>query len=486
MRNSLAVFLLLSPVCPLFAADAPPSQQVTRIHRAAGPITIDGKLDDAGWQGAAKFETWYETNPGDNIEPKQKQVGYVTYDDRFFYVAIDMSDTNPSQIRSAYADHDGISGNIDDYAGPIIDTRNDGKTGYLFLVNAHNVQYDAVTDDTSGNEDSSPDFYWDSATKIDSHGWVVEMRIPFSSLRYSGSNPAQWGLILYRNMPRDRRYQIFSNKLPRGSNCFVCNYAKIAGLEGLPAGGHVVAAPYATARTTGQTDTLGTPLRYGNGATNAGADVKWTPNADTAVDGTINPDFSQVESDVAAISTNERFAIFFPEKRPFFLERLDLFSTPLQAVYTRTITSPRWGARGTGSFGKSNYTLLVAQDRGGGSVIIPSAFGSDFAPQNVESTVGIGRMKYDFGKNSFVGFLGTDRESEGSAHNRVFGPDFTWRPNDSNTVTAQFLMSDTRTPDRPDLSPEWDGRKLRDHAGEIWWQYSNPKYDLFIDNKDLG
>jgi len=95
-------------------------------------------------------------------------------------------------------------------------------------------------------------------------------------------------------------------------------------------------------------------------------------------------------------------------------------------------------------------------------------------------------MKYDFGKNSFVGFLGTDRESEGSAHNRVFGPDFTWRPNDSNTVTAQFLMSDTRTPDRPDLSPEWDGRKLRDHAGEIWWQYSNPKYDLFIDNKDFG
>ena len=96
MRNSLAVVLLLSPVCPLFAADAPkPSQQVTKITRAAGPITIDGKLDDAGWKGAAKFETWYETNPGDNIEPKVKTVGYVTFDSRFLYFGIESFDPAP-------------------------------------------------------------------------------------------------------------------------------------------------------------------------------------------------------------------------------------------------------------------------------------------------------------------------------------------------------------------------------------------------------
>src|SRR5436305_11290168 len=201
-------------------------------------------------------------------------------------------------------------------------------------------------------------------------------------------------------MPRDRRYQIFSNKLPRGSNCFVCNYAKITGLEGLPAGGHVVAAPYATARTTGQTDTLGTPLRYGSGATNAGADVKWTPNADTAVDGTINPDFSQVESDVAAISTNQRFALFFPEKRPFFLEGTELFTTPIQAVYTRTITQPRWGLRSTGKFGSDAYTVLAVDDRGGGSVILPGPLGNDFADQDFGSLVFIGRERHDIGKNS--------------------------------------------------------------------------------------
>jgi hypothetical protein len=485
MRRALCTLILVAPVC-VFAEEKGNTLPVTHIARATGAITIDGNLDDPGWQNATKFETWYETNPGDNIEPKVKTIGYVTYDDHFFYCAIDSFDPDPKSVRSAFADHDGISGNIDDYAGPIIDTRNDGKTGYLFLVNAHNVQYDAVTDDTSGNEDSSPDFYWDSATKIDSHGWVVEMRIPFSSLRYSGSNPAQWGLILYRNRPRDRRYQIFSNKLPRGSNCFVCNYGKITGLEGLPAGGHVVAAPYVTARDTGiARDGLGSPLRYGTAATNAGADVKWTPNADTAVDAAFNPDFSQVESDVAAISTNQRFALFFPEKRPFFLEGTELFTTPIQAVYTRTITQPRWGLRSTGKYGDDAYTLLVADDRGGGSVILPSAQGSDFAEQNFSSYAIIARERHDLGHNSYVSFLGTTREEAGGSHNRVFGPDFQFK-SEHHTLTGQLLFSDSRTPNRPDLAVEWNGQRLRSHAGYIWYQYQTRSNDFYSEYKNYG
>src|SRR5207253_6021462 len=136
----------------------------------------------------------------------------------------------------------------------------------------------------------------DSATKLTDHGWNVEMHIPFSSLRYTGSNPKQWGFILYRNMPRDRRYQIFSNRLPKGHNCFVCDYAKITGLEGLPSGGHIVAAPYVTARREGEAPAPGSPIKYNNVTGDIGADIKWTPNADTAVDAAINPDFSQVES----------------------------------------------------------------------------------------------------------------------------------------------------------------------------------------------
>jgi hypothetical protein len=479
MFRTLLVSLLLA--APLIAADDPP----LTIKKTAAPITIDGDLSDAGWKDALRFDTWYETNPGDNVEPQVKTVGWITYDDHFFYAAIESIDPNPSQVRAQLGDHDGISGNSDDFAGVIIDARNDGKTALEFFANAAGTQYDASQDDASG-EDSSPDFFWDSATRKTATGWILELRVPFSSLRYEKKDPQTWGLILYRNMPRDRRFQIFTHKLPRGNNCFVCNFNKVAGFTGLPSGGHYVAAPYVTAREIGERrGDFGSSLKNNSPGLDGGLDLKWTPNEKTAIDGTINPDFSQVESDVAAIATNERFAIFFPEKRPFFLERVDLFSTPMQAVYTRTITSPRWGARGTGTLGKSNYTLLVAQDRGGGSVIIPSAFGSNFADQDFESTVGIGRFKRDVGKNSFVGFLASTRQSEGGAYNRVFGPDFTWRPNGSNTITGQLLLSDTKTPDRPDLADEWDGRKLRGHAADLWWSYSNPKLDVFVENKDF-
>ena len=246
---------LIRPVVALmlcFAAAAVFAEEDTRttvtIHRATGPITIDGDLSDSGWQNATKYEKWYETNVGDNVEPPVKQIGYVTYDDHFLYVGIDMWDPDPKSINSILGDHDNVSGNTDDYAGLLIDTRYDSKSGYLFLVNAQNVQYDASTDDASG-EDNSPDYYWDSAAKRNDHGWAVEMRIPFSSLRYKRVDPQTWGILLYRNYPRDRRYQMFTDRLPRGGNCFVCRWSTAVGFEGLPSGGHVVAAPYVTARS---------------------------------------------------------------------------------------------------------------------------------------------------------------------------------------------------------------------------------------------
>jgi hypothetical protein len=470
-------------VIPANAADDP----VTRtIHRAAGPITIDGDLSDPGWQGALKSETWYETNPGDNTEPKVKTIGLITYDDHFFYAAIHSFD-NPADIRAQLGDHDGISGNSDDFAGVILDTRNDGKTGMEFFVNAAGTQYDASQDDASGNEDSSPDLFWDSAVKRTDDGWILELRIPFSSLRYQQKTPQVWGIILYRNMPRERRYQIFDHKLPRGANCFVCNFNKVDGFEGLPTGGHIVAAPYVsgsetgTLRGGGDNSLLNRPAK-GDG----GIDVKYTPNEHTAVDATLNPDFSQVESDVAQISTNQRFAIFFPEKRPFFLERVELFSTPIQAVYTRTITSPRWGLRDSGNNGHDSYTLLVSQDRGGGSVIIPSPTGSTFANQDFGATDAIGRWRHDFGGKSFASFLFTDREYEGGGHNRVLGPDFQWKPNETDTFTGQILLSQSRTPNRPDLATEWDGRNLSSFGSDFWWSHSNPKVDLYTEFKDYG
>ena len=478
---------VLSAIAAAFfvsAAVAQPAEKVA-LTRAGGPITIDGRLDDAGWKTAARFENWYETNPGDNIEPKAKTVGYVTYDDHFFYVALDMSDPDPSKIAAPYGDHDQINGNSQDFAGVILDTRNDGKTGQELFVNAHGVQFDAVNDDASGNEDASPDLFWDSATKIDSHGWSLEMRIPFSSLRYDSRSPEQWGIILYRNWPRERRYQMFTSKLPRGGNCLVCRFAKLTGLRDLPSGDHIVAAPYVTASRIGEAETLGSPLVKQPLGSQAGLDVKWVPNADSAVDATINPDFSQIESDVAAISTNERFAIFYPEKRPFFLEGVELFNTPIQAVYTRTITSPRWGTRATGRRGAISYTALVSQDRGGGVIVLPSPVGSDFANQEFSSTVLIGRLRRDFGRN-YIGLLGTAREMQGSSHNRVLGPDFQFWIGEKNTIAGQLLFSDTVTPNRPELAAEWDGRRLRSYGGDVRYTFSNPRVDVFVEQKDFG
>jgi hypothetical protein len=458
-----------------------------RISRAPGPIAVDGVLSDEGWRGAARVAQWYETNPGDNTEPAVRSLGYLAYDDRYFYAAFEFEDPNPRAIRSPYADHDHISGNSTDYGGVILDTRNDGHSAVLLLASATGIQYDAITDDDGSGEDSSPDFFWESAAKITATGWTLELRVPYSSLRYRNVDPQTWGILLYRNYPRDFRYQFFSAQLPRGGNCFICRANTLVGLERLPSGGHVVAAPYVTASQAGRPNgELGTPLANESVKPRAGADLKWTPNADTAVDLTVKPDFSQVEADTAQISANERFALSFPEKRPFFLEGVELLSTPMRAVYTRTITSPRWGARATGKQRGYSYTMLVAEDAGGGSAILPGPNGSAFAPQAFGSTVLVGRAKRSFGR-SFVGALVTDREShDGNGFNRVVGPDVQLRPTNDDVVSGQWLFSDTRTPLRADLAAEWTGAALTDGAASLQWNRNTRHFDAAAGYKDLG
>lgn len=458
-----------------------------RISRAAGAITIDGDLSDPGWRGATRVDTWYEINPGDNVPPKVKSVGYLTYDEKFLYAGFEFFDPDPSKIRAPYGDRDNVP-SYTDYGGIIVDTRNDGRTGLLLLANPRGIQYDAVSDDATQNEDSSLDLYWETAAKITKDGWVLEMRVPFSSLRYPKADPQVWRIMLYRNYPREFRYQMFTSTHPRGGNCFICRCGPLTGLEGLPSGGHLVVAPYATLKKEGvPRGELGSSFVNKPARGNAGADAKWTPNENTAIDATINPDFSQVESDVAQIGANERFALLFPEKRPFFLEGLELFSTPIQAVYTRSITSPRWGARATGKIGSNGYTVLVAEDRGGGRVILPGANSSDLADQDFSSFVAIGRLRRDVGTNrSFASFLVTDREVKGGGYNRVYGPDFQWRIGEHDTITGELLLSNTETPNRPDLTSAWNGQRVNSHAGDVWYSHSTRTWDWFTEYKDFG
>lgn len=466
------------------AADPKPGPPLS-IRRAPGAITIDGDLSDPGWVGADSVTTWFETRVGDNVEPQVRNRAYLAYDEKFLYAAFVFDDPNPSGIRAPLGDHDAVSSTTD-YGGVIVDSRNDAKTARMFLANARGVQYDAISNDATG-EDNAPDFYWDSIGKITATGWTLEMRIPFSSLRYGDQMDQTWGLLLYRNYPRDRRYQFFSARLPRDVNCFICNSSKLTGLSALPHGSHLVIAPYAAASQTAAPEggVLGNPMKKDDLDDEYGGDIKWNPSAGLAIDGTVNPDFSQIESDVAQITANERFALFFPEKRPFFLEGIDLFSTPLSAVYTRTITQPTAGLRATGKLGSTSYTALYTQDEGGGSVILPGPEGSGAADQEFVSDVGIARVKRDFGQ-SFVSALFTGRNIHGGGNNFVFGPDFQWRPNPANNVTGQLLYSTSETPNRPDLASEWNGQTLSDGAGLLYWSYGNPKFDVFSQYQQLG
>jgi hypothetical protein len=455
------------------------------ITRATGPIVVDGDLSDPGWRGATRVDSWYEVSPGDNIPPKVRSVGYLAYDDRSIYAGFEFFDPDPSRIRAPYGDRDDISEGID-FGGIVLGTRNDGRTGIEFLATPRGVQYDAINDDTTGNENSSPDFYWDSAGKITKDGWILEIRIPFSSLRYAGGGPQTWGIMLFRNYPRDFRYQIFSMPMPRGSNCFVCRANVLTGLDDPPSGDHVILAPYLSARQ--EAAPSGPPgSRLANGPTEAtgGLDAKWIPDPDHAFDVAINPDFSQIESDVAKINANERFALNYPEKRPFFLEGSELFTTPVQAVYSRAITSPRWGVRATGKLDSTAYTVLVADDRGGGTAILPGPYFSSSADQNFASRVAIARVRHDIGR-SFVSLLVTDREIEGGGYDRVVGPDFQWRPNGTDTVTAQVLASVSETPNRPDLAAQWDGRRVTGGAADAWWSHQTSTWDISTELKAFG
>jgi hypothetical protein len=466
-------------------AQSPLSGDRLKIARLTGPVTIDGNVSEDAWHRAERVDRWYETNPGDNVDPKLKSVAYLAYDDKFFYAAFEFEDPNPSAIRAPLSDRDNVSGNATDYAGLILDTRNDGRTAVLLLVTPRGVQYDADTDDAAG-EDQSPDYFWDSAARITDRGWTLEIRVPFSSLRYRSADPQSWGILLYRNYPRDFRYQMFSARLPRGGNCFICRANTLIGLEKLPSGGHLVAAPYVSgSRQSNAAAGPGTPLTDVDARFRAGLDLKWTPNADNVVDFTTNPDFSQIESDTAQISTNERFALFFSEKRPFFLEGVNLLRTPIQAVYTRTITSPRVGGRLTGKGHGVSYTTLFADDTGGGSVVLPGANGSDLANQEIGSLVFVGRARRDIGR-SFVSVLATDRElHDGQGHNRVIGPDFQWRGG-QEVVTGQALWSSSRTPTRPDLSSEWTGQDLKGHAVDLSWNHNTTHFDAYAQGRDVS
>lgn len=424
------------------------AQSEVRIVRTDSEIDIDGELTEADWARAAVVTVDYEWFPGDQIAPPVKTDCLLLYGEKHLYVAFKAYDPEPEKIRAHLMDRDSISTFVqDDHISLMIDTFNDQRRAFQFRVNPLGVQADAIFSEIDGIEDFSWDIIWKSAGKITDEGYVVEIALPFNQLRFaSGSDAQTWGFEISRSYPRNVRHRMSANPRDQSNNCLLCQLTKVTGFEDLKPGLNLEIVPTLTVNRTDSRPTFPTgPLVSGDEDVELGLSVRWGATPNLTVNATLNPDFSQVEADRAQLAVNQRFALFFPEQRPFFLEGVDFFSTRINAVFTRTIADPKWGAKVTSKKGKNLFGVFAAQDRVN-NLVLPSNQGSDFTLVDDEVLNGVVRYRRDLGKSSTVGLLFTGRDGEDYS-NFVTGVDSLIRINPKNDLTIQYLVSGTEYPD---------------------------------------
>jgi uncharacterized protein DUF5916/cellulose/xylan binding protein with CBM9 domain len=479
VQAGLLAGLLFALAPPAGAQEAAPESAIRRfeVSPATGPIKVDGVLDEAAWTDAAVIDLPYEWFPGDNVKPQAETRGLVTFDGENLYVAFKAHDPQPSAIRARLMDRDAITTFIqDDAVGFNLDTFNDERRAFQFRVNPLGVQVDAVFSEIDSKEDFAWDAIWASQGRITEDGYVVEIAVPFRQIRFPRTaGPQTWGIELFRSYPRNVRYRMSSRFTDRAKDCILCQENKITGFQGIAPGRNLEVTP---TLTTTRTDTLDDfpdgSLQQGDEEYEPGVTARWGVTPNMTLNATLNPDFSQVEADVAQLDINTRFALFFPEKRPFFLEGADIFLMPLEAVFTRTVADPRWGAKLGGKEGLNAFNLFVAQDRIN-NLIIPSNQESRFAFLDEDVDSGVLRYRRDIGERSALGVLYTGRESD-DYHNRVGGLDGFLRFTPSDTVRVQYLRSDTLYPRSVALLHDqsldaFDGYGLQaqyDHFAKLW------------------
>jgi hypothetical protein len=345
----------------------------------------------------------------------------------------------------------------DDWVRITLDTFNDHTQAYVFYVNPRGIQADGLW--VEGVEtrygppiDFNPDFLWDSAARVTAEGWVAEVRIPYASLRFRGGGEQVWGLNVAREVQRSE-YQ--SSWAPLTSN--VANElrqsGRLVGLEGLSSRRLVELNPVATGKRTGEL--VDGEFRREGFEPALGLNARYGVSRNLILDATLNPDFSQVEADADQVAVNERFALFFPEKRPFFLEGTEVFTTPERLVYTRAIADPIGGAKLTGKVAGFNIGYLGAVDES------PVTFGGEA----VEAAFNLVRLRRGIGAASTVGALYTDRTLvDGTEHNRVAAVDTRLIVGGRYTVTGQLAGAWSR--ERPAGSAP-DGAETRSLFGPL-------------------
>jgi hypothetical protein len=480
VRFTLFSLTALAILCPaLLAQDAPPApaRATYRAERLEGTIRVDGTLDEPVWSKAPTFELGYETRPAENGPAPVRTEVWVTYDSSNFYAAFRAHDPDPSQIRARYADRD--TAFSDDFVGIILDTFNDQRRAFEFFITPLGVQSDLTQNEMTGNEDSSWDAIWDSAGRITAQGYEVEIRIPLSSLRFPDTNGEMtWGIDAVRMYPRTQGYRLALNAMSRGNNCYLCQAASLTGISGVRPARSIELQPTVTSSQTGVRD--GFPdgeIDTENPEVEAGLTGKWGITPNFTLNGTINPDFSQVEADAAQLSVNTQFALFYPEKRPFFLEGADLFETRFNAIYSRNIADPKWGAKLTGKAGKNALGAIVTADRRT-NFLIPGSQGSQLVSVDDENISTILRYRRDLFGATTGGFFYTGREGDGY-HNRMIGGDILFRWKQTEAFRFELMGSSTQYPQTVaaaanQRSDEFTGHGLRtvyQHTSRDWMWY---------------
>ena len=453
------------------------------IPRFDKPPVIDGKLDDAIWQQGALFKDFYQIEPGDNIAPSQPTEVRVGYDSKFLYFAFHCYD-DPSKVRATVPKRDQIFD--DDFVGVFLDTFNDQRKAYAFFWSPLGVQADGVK--TTDNEDYSPDIVMESKGSLTSDGYVVEVSIPFKSLRYEAGKGKQWGVHFLRRIQRFNRELDSWMPVSRDVSGFLNQAGHLTGLEGISTERTLEVIPSITVSETGRRVRAFPPQPSSPGArgvapvtdlgrfinppieADIGVTAKYSLTPTITLDFAYNPDFAQVEADATVITANQRFPIFFEEKRPFFLEGKEIFSTSNQVVHTRAIVDPDLAVKLTGKRGRNTLGLILASDAAPGNfgedelddrrrdiVTEPdpgerarkeAAF-ADLLTNLVDKNalIGVMRLKRDVGKESSLGLFGTTYNFA-ERHNHLLGFDGRFKINPTDVAAFEVIGTTLRDCDR--------------------------------------
>lgn len=438
------------------------------------PPVIDGKLDDEVWKNAVVLKDFYQRSPGDNTEPSKKTEVMIAYDPRFLYFAFKCYD-EPDKVRATVAKRDNVFG--EDNVRVFLDTFNDERRAYVLGFNPYGIQQDAIMTVGQG-EDYNFDIVMESKGVMTPDGWTVEVAIPFKSLRYTAGKDKLWGIHVFRNI--DRFNDELDSWMPNDrDNASLLNQAgKITGLEGIITQRQLEITPSLTISQKGlrtRTFSVGTlsndptlvdpgnfvnkPVEFEPGVT-----VKLGITPTITLDAAVNPDFAQVEADSLVVTANQRFPIFFPEKRPFFLEGIDYFQTPMNAVHTRTIIDPDVAVKLTGKSGRNTFAFMAASDNGPGNYTAedrgdPAIVDRSEKYFDANALIGVFRYKRDIGRESSLGLIATTYNFI-DKHNHLGGFDGRFKINPKTIFQFQVLGTTSK---RPFFNPNF----LRDIEGNF-------------------